>query len=152
MNLLLSIRCIQLTLSHATPTFLPPVLSRRTLELLTCAQRFGSFCCFVISRMQLLFNIDLSSNLTQDWWVKSQPRIFIVRIWESSWTLYHVSSTKVYVSSHPLAKMPIENQKKPRLLSLMPFKAIEEAYLNDFKSNFILDVRLNLSCKTLRFH
>jgi len=52
---------------------------------------------------------------------------------------------KGYVSSHPLAKMPIENQKKPRLLSLMPFKAIEAAYLNDFKSNFTLDVRLNLS-------
>jgi hypothetical protein len=48
--------------------------------------------------------------------------------------------------------MPIENRKKPRLLSLMPFKAIEEAYLNDFKSNFTLDVHLNLSWKTSIVH
>jgi hypothetical protein len=39
--------------------------------------------------------------------------------------------------------MSKEIQKKPKLLSLMPFKAIEEEYLNNFKTRFILDVGLN---------
>jgi hypothetical protein len=32
---------------------------------------------------------------------------------------------------------------KPKLLSLMPFKAIEAEYLNDFKTQFIIDVGLD---------
>lgn len=39
--------------------------------------------------------------------------------------------------------MSTEIKVKPKVLALMPFKAIEEDYLNDFKSQFILHVSPN---------
>jgi hypothetical protein len=36
--------------------------------------------------------------------------------------------------------MSIEIKAKPKVLALMPFKAIEEDYLNDFRAQFILHV------------
>jgi hypothetical protein len=96
--------------------------------------------------IQLLFVIDLSYILYTGL-VKSNPNPNIHRVnlgieLNTSTLELHIG---LYVSSSALAKMPIEKQKKPRFLSLMPFKAIEEAYLNDFKSTFTLDIRLNLS-------
>ena len=41
---------------------------------------------------------------------------------------------------HISAEMSTDTQRKPKVLALMPFQAIEDSYLTNFKSRFILDV------------
>jgi hypothetical protein len=39
--------------------------------------------------------------------------------------------------------MSKNTHNKPKILSLMPFKAVEVEYLNDFKTRFIIEVDLH---------